>query len=116
MTFDKYNLGSKYPYFNRAYVVSSGFGCTHLYLGIKHLKHNLDDRYKTSFITKENNSYEPFTLQKSKTLTVFQEKMKSSVFILILFASLLSITLGKFDLNLHQLLNIGMVKKKYFVL
>ena len=28
------NLGSKYPYFNRAYVVSSGFGCTNLYLGL----------------------------------------------------------------------------------
>ena len=31
MTFNVFNLGSKYPYFNRAYVVSSGFGCTHLY-------------------------------------------------------------------------------------
>ena len=26
------NLGSKYPYFNRAYVVSGGFGCPHLYI------------------------------------------------------------------------------------
>ena len=25
------NLGSKYPYFNRAYEVSGGFGWTHLY-------------------------------------------------------------------------------------
>ena len=31
MTFNICNLGSKYPYFNMAYVVSSGFGCTHLY-------------------------------------------------------------------------------------
>ena len=31
ITFEICNLGSKYPYFNRAYVVSSGFGCTHLY-------------------------------------------------------------------------------------
>ena len=31
MTFNICNLGSNYPYFNRAYVVSSGFGCTHLY-------------------------------------------------------------------------------------
>ena len=32
MTFNICNLSSKYPYFNRAYVVSSGFGCTHLYV------------------------------------------------------------------------------------
>ena len=31
MTFNVCNLGSKYPYFNRAYVVSSGFGCRYLY-------------------------------------------------------------------------------------
>ena len=31
MTFNVCNLGSKYPYFNRDYIVSSGFGCTHLY-------------------------------------------------------------------------------------
>ena len=30
-TFNICNLGSKCPYFNRTYVVSSGFGCTHLY-------------------------------------------------------------------------------------
>ena len=30
-TFNVCNLGSKYPYFNRAYVVSSGFWCLHLY-------------------------------------------------------------------------------------
>ena len=33
MTFNICNLGSKYPYFNRAYVVSSGLGCPHLYMG-----------------------------------------------------------------------------------
>ena len=33
MTFNVCNLGSKYPYFNRAYVVSGGFGWTHLYCG-----------------------------------------------------------------------------------
>ena len=32
MTFNVHNCGSKYPYFNRAYVVSSGFGCLYLYL------------------------------------------------------------------------------------
>ena len=31
MTLIVCNLGSKYPYFNRAYVVSSGFGCPYLY-------------------------------------------------------------------------------------
>ena len=31
MTFNVCNLGSKYLYFNRAYVVSSSFGWTHLY-------------------------------------------------------------------------------------
>ena len=31
MSFKVCNLGSKYPYFNRAYLVSSGFGCPHLY-------------------------------------------------------------------------------------
>ena len=31
MIFNICNLSSKYPYFNRAYVVSSGFGCMHLY-------------------------------------------------------------------------------------
>ena len=25
---------SKYPYFNRAYVVTSGFGCRYLYIGV----------------------------------------------------------------------------------
>ena len=30
MTFNVSNLGSKYPYFNMAYVVSGGFGCLHL--------------------------------------------------------------------------------------
>ena len=34
MTFNVCNLGSKYPYFNRAYVVSGGFGWTHLYGGM----------------------------------------------------------------------------------
>ena len=32
MTFNMCNLGSKYPYFNRAYVVSGGFGWTYLYV------------------------------------------------------------------------------------
>ena len=32
MTFKVCNLGSKYPYFNRAYVVSGDFGWTHLYV------------------------------------------------------------------------------------
>ena len=32
MTFNVCNLDSNYPYFNRAYVVSSSFGCTHLYI------------------------------------------------------------------------------------
>ena len=32
MTFNIYNLSSKYPYFIRAYVVSGGFGWTHLYV------------------------------------------------------------------------------------
>ena len=32
MTFNICNLGSKYPYFNRDYIVSSSFGCMHLYL------------------------------------------------------------------------------------
>ena len=32
MTFNVCNLGSKYPYFNKDYIVSSGFGCTHLYV------------------------------------------------------------------------------------
>ena len=31
-TFNMFNLGSKYPYFNRAYVVSGGFSWTHLYV------------------------------------------------------------------------------------
>ena len=31
-TFNICNLGSKYPYFNRAYVVSGGFEWTHLYI------------------------------------------------------------------------------------
>ena len=31
MTFRVCNFGSKYPYFNRAYLVSSDFGCMHLY-------------------------------------------------------------------------------------
>ena len=31
MTFNECNLGSKKPYFNRAYVVIGGFGWTHLY-------------------------------------------------------------------------------------
>ena len=32
MTFNLCNLGSKYPYFNMAYVVSNGFGCPYLHL------------------------------------------------------------------------------------
>ena len=31
MTFNIWNICSKYPYFNRVYVVSGGFGCPHLY-------------------------------------------------------------------------------------
>ena len=32
MTFNLCNCGSKYPYFNRAYIVSGGFGCPYLYI------------------------------------------------------------------------------------
>ena len=35
MTFKVCNLGSKYPHFNRAYVVSGGVGWTHLYVAKK---------------------------------------------------------------------------------
>ena len=32
MTFNMCNLGSKYPYFRRTYVLSGGLGWTHLYI------------------------------------------------------------------------------------
>ena len=35
MTFNLCNCGSKYPYFNRAYVVSGGFGCPYLYIRLR---------------------------------------------------------------------------------
>ena len=41
MTFNLFNCGSKYPYFNRAYVVSSGFGCLYLYIIVKTIKEDI---------------------------------------------------------------------------
>ena len=34
---------SKYPYFNRAYVISSGFGCTHLYIYVSVMNNDVID-------------------------------------------------------------------------
>ena len=45
--FKEFNLGSKYPCFNRAYVVSSGFGCTHLYMAWLSTESNC---YKSQYI------------------------------------------------------------------
>ena len=56
MTFSICNLGSRYPYFNRAYVVSGGFGCPYLYTMLSRKCRNLQElsiRFLSCFLVSE---------------------------------------------------------------